>query len=46
VKFQYGEVRDALQEQYEETTDPVAASEAWSLAQHMRQYEFLLILVI
>lgn len=46
VRYQYTEVRDALQEQYEESTDPVAASEARSLAQHMDQYEFLLILVI
>lgn len=46
VKYQYSEIRAALLEQYEESTDPVAASEARSLAEFMNQYEFLLLLVI
>ncbi|XP_051158201.1 uncharacterized protein LOC127279718 [Leptopilina boulardi] len=46
VKYQYTEIRDALPEQHEESTDPEAASEARSLAEHMNQYEFLLVLVI
>lgn len=46
VRFQYSDVLDALNELYKETDDPVSASEAKSLAEHMESFEFLLTLVV
>ena len=39
-------MRDALLDEFEDSIDPVAASEAKSLAHHIDQYEFSLVLVI
>lgn len=46
VRFQYPNIIDALIKLYEETDDPVFASEAKSLAEHMEGFEFLFTLVI
>ncbi|XP_070167767.1 uncharacterized protein [Polyergus mexicanus] len=44
VRFQYLNMIDALIKLYEETDDPVAASEAKSLAEHMEGIEILVII--
>ena len=39
-------MRDAVLDEFEDSIDPVAALEAKSLAHHIDQYEFLIVLVI
>lgn len=46
VRFQYPNIIDTFIKLYEKTDDPVAASEAKSLAEHMEGFEFLFTLVI
>jgi len=46
VRFQYPNIIEALIKLYEETDDPVTASEAKSLTEHMEKFEFLFTLVI
>lgn len=46
VRYQYAEVKRALEEEYRQSTDPVASSEAKSLADNLEKFEFLLSLVI
>lgn len=46
VRYQYAEVKRALEEEYRQSIDPVASSEAKSLADNLEKFEFLLSLVI
>ena len=46
IRYQIGEVYDALIEVSEESNDSKAVSEAQSLAHHIRNYSFLVMLVI
>ncbi|XP_023220889.1 uncharacterized protein LOC111622700 [Centruroides sculpturatus] len=44
--YQYAEVKSTLEEEYRQSTDPLASSEAKSLADNLEKFEFLLSLVI
>lgn len=46
VRYQYAEVKRALEDEYEQSTDPVASSEAESLLVNLEKFEFLMALVI
>jgi hypothetical protein len=46
VRYQYAEVKGALEEEYQQSNDPVASSEVKSLAANLEKFEFLLALVI
>jgi hypothetical protein len=46
VRYHYAEVKGAVEKEYRQSTDPVACSEAKSLAANLEKFEFLLALVI